>query len=49
MAQLAPRFGLNLANAFASHGERLADFFEGALIAVLKAKAQADYVFFARI
>src|SRR5215471_9805312 len=48
VAQFAQRLGLNLANALTRDGKHLADFFEGALIAVLKSKTHADYAFFAR-
>src|SRR5215469_202987 len=47
VAQFAQRLGLNLANALARDGERLADFFEGVRIAVLKAETHADDAFFA--
>src|SRR5215475_8142631 len=48
VAQFAQRFGLNLTNTFTRYGKHLANFFEGALIAVLKAETQADYTFLAR-
>src|SRR5262249_29118149 len=48
VAQFAQRLGLNLANALTRDGEHLADFFEGALIAVLEPITHADYAFFAR-
>ena len=42
MAQFAQRFSFNLANALACDSEHLTDFFEGARIAVLKAKTHAE-------
>jgi hypothetical protein len=47
VAQFAQRLGLNLANALTGDGEDLANFFESALVAVLKTKAHADDAFFA--
>src|SRR6266566_5112691 len=49
VAQFAQRLGLNLANALTRDREHLADFFEGARIAVLKPKTHADDAFFAGI
>src|SRR6516225_1182767 len=48
VAQFAQRLGFNLANALTRDGEHLADFFEGALIAVLKTKPHAYDAFFPR-
>src|SRR5215472_2818774 len=48
VAQFAQRLGLNLTNAFAGYGEHLPDFFEGALISVLKPETHADDTFLAR-
>src|SRR5271155_3863148 len=48
MAQLAQRFGFDLADAFAGYGERLADLFQRVLAAVFEAEAHLDYFFFAR-
>src|SRR5580704_6824266 len=48
MAQLAQRFGFDLADAFAGYSERLADLFERVLAAVFEAEAHLDYFFFAR-
>lgn len=48
VAHLAQGFCLNLADAFARDVKLLADFFKGSRIAVLQAKAQAQYLAFAR-
>src|SRR5215469_1695947 len=48
VAQFAQRLGLNLTNAFTRYGEHLADFFECALIAVLKPETHADDALLAR-
>src|SRR5258707_2635743 len=48
MPQLAQRLRFDLANAFARHGEGLADFFQRVLAAVVKAKPHLDYFFLAR-
>src|SRR5215468_1600363 len=48
MAQFAQRLSFNLANALACDGKHLADFFEGALITVLKPETHADDAFLAR-
>src|SRR5438876_1748942 len=48
MAQLAQRFGFDLADAFARYGERLPDLFQSVLAAVLQAEAHLDDFFFAR-
>ena len=48
MAQFAQRLGFDLADAFARHGEVLADFFERVLAAVLQAEAHLDDLLFAR-
>src|SRR6185437_12257307 len=48
VAQFAQRLSLNLTNAFTRYGEHLADFFEGALIAILKPESHADDAFLAR-
>src|SRR6516225_11422682 len=42
VAQFAQRLSFNLANALACDGKHLADFFEGALITVLKPETHAD-------
>ena len=42
MAQLPQSLGLDLANAFPSYRERLADFFERVLGAVFQAEAHLD-------
>ncbi len=48
MTQLAQRFRFDLADAFARDGERLADFFERVLAAVVQAEAHLDDFFLAR-
>src|SRR5215469_10423107 len=48
VAQFAQRLSFNLPNALARYGERLADFFEGALIAVLKPESHANNAFLPR-
>src|SRR5450432_1403477 len=48
MPQFAQRLGFDLANAFAGHVERLADFFQSVLRAIVHAKAHADNFFLAR-
>src|SRR6202161_1057851 len=48
MAQLAQRFRLDLADAFARYRERLADFFERVLAAIIETKTHLDDFFFAR-
>src|SRR5437762_6080946 len=45
--QLAQRFRFDLADAFAGNGERLADFFERVLAAVVQAKPHLDDFFLA--
>src|SRR6266436_4539128 len=47
MPQLAQRLGLDLADAFASHGKRLAHFFQSVLRAVFQTKAHLDDLLFA--
>jgi len=47
MAQFAERLGFDLADALAGDRERLADFFEGVLAAVVQAEAHLDDFFFA--
>src|SRR5215467_2888974 len=48
VAQFAQSLGFNLANALTRDGEHLADFFQGALIAVLKPETHADDAFLPR-
>src|SRR5207249_6967511 len=48
MAELAQRFGLDLANALARHGKALAHLFERMLAAVVQTKAHLDNFFLAR-
>src|SRR5579872_5849556 len=48
MTQLAQRLGLDLANAFAGHAERLANFLERPLRAVLDTKTHPDDLLFPR-
>src|SRR5690242_9957487 len=49
MTEFAQSFGFNLADALAGDGKRVPDFFEGAGIAVFKAKAHTDNALFPRI
>ena len=42
MAELAQGLGFNLTDAFAGNVEYLADLFQGALVAVIQAEAQAQ-------
>src|SRR5947209_1265802 len=48
VAQLAQGLGFDLANALAGDGERLADFLQRVLRAVLQTKAHLDYLLFTR-
>src|SRR5690348_6576251 len=48
VTQLAQRLGFDLANALASHCERLSDFLEGVLGAIFESKAHLDDLFLAR-
>ena len=48
MTQLAQRFRFDLADALARDRERLADFFERVLAAVVQTKAHLDDFFLAR-
>src|SRR5438105_9038667 len=47
MTKLAQRFGLDLPNALACHGETLSDFFQRVLAAVADTEAHLDHLFFA--
>ena len=46
MAQLAKRFGFDLANALTSYGEDLADFFERVFVAIVETKTHLDDALF---
>src|SRR6059058_5173105 len=48
MPQFPQRFGFNLPDTLASHGERLPDFFQRVLAAVFQTKAHLDDPFLAR-
>src|SRR5438874_10257629 len=48
MPQFAQRLGFDLPDALASHGERLAYFFQGVLRAIFQAEAHLDDFFLAR-
>lgn len=47
VAQFFERLVLDLADAFAGHLEDIADLFEGAVVAVIDAKTEADDAFLA--
>src|SRR3954453_10997368 len=46
--EFSQRFGFNLPDTFSSHGEVLADFFEGVLAPILQPKTHFDDLLFPR-